>query len=120
MNNFDNIYFDVAEYCRPIVFFCTKKIVKRSAAAFWSSNSFLSIKSLAIEDFTVAVGNTVHIISHVALGLSFLVSNKVAKYCFFANVIDLVNLFENLRCFFIFISLQEMRMIHQSSVANKG
>ena len=38
--------------CIPIV---QKKSLKRSAIAFWSSNSFLSIKSLTAEDLTFAL-----------------------------------------------------------------
>ena len=59
-----------------------KKLLKRSAITFWSSNSFLSIKSSAAEDFTFAVESTDRIISHVDLELSFLVYSKVAKRCF--------------------------------------
>ena len=101
--------------------YCTKKLLKRSAIVFWSSNLLLSIKLLkAAEDFTFAVGNSDRIISHADLGLSFLVSNNVAKCCFFASAIDLVNLFENLRLgsFFVFITLQKMRTKHQLSLAD--
>ena len=51
--------------------YCAKKLLKRSAVAFWSSNMFLSIKSSAAEDFTFEVGSTDRIIFHADLGLSF-------------------------------------------------
>ena len=94
INNFGSDCFDVWEYPHPVVYLLLKKIVK-STVAFWSSNLFLSIKSSTAEDFAFVVGSTDCIIFHADLGLSFLVSNNVAK-CFFDNAIDIVNLFENL------------------------
>ena len=68
-----------------------KNLLKRSAFAFWSNYSFLSIKSSTAKGFTFAVESTDCIIFYVDLGLSFLVSKTVAKCCFFTNAIDLVN-----------------------------
>ena len=84
VNNFDNDYFDVWEDLHPIIVYLlyTKKFLKKPAIAFWSSNLFLSIKSSVDEDFTFAAGSTDRIIFQVLLGLSFMVSNNVAKCCF--------------------------------------